>query len=70
LAVSERVDIYIEQSLYLLQHRVREFVKGWERNFWSPALPEMRQKGKSQHPSAFGSGIKCQIKIKEAIAVR
>ncbi len=70
--------VYIERSLYLINHRVVRFVKGSGDFFWSLAqpaptgaaptesiaLPEMRQNGKSQHPSAFGRGRKCQIKIK------
>lgn len=69
--------VYIERSLYLINHREVDFVKGSGDFFWSIAqlseriaLPEMRQNGKSQHPSAFGSGRKGQIKIKEAIEVR
>ena len=78
--------VYIERSLYLINHREVDvdFVKGSGDFFWSIAqpaptgaapteriaLPEMRQNGKSQHPSAFGSGRKGQIKIKEAIEVK
>ena len=69
--------VYIERSLYLINDREVDFVKGSGDFFLSIAqlseriaLPEIRQNGKSQHPSAFGSGRKGQIKIKEAIEVK